>query len=105
MNSEQFQSLVRLMLGAGGPLSAWLISRYGVSQAGVDAFSGALIAAVGAVPVLGSFLWGLRRHSTVGQIEATAAIPEVKKVIVTPTPGTGAAIAAADPAQPKVTVS
>src|SRR6185503_6537175 len=68
MNQEQFQSLVRLLLGAGGPLAAWMISKFGVSQAGIDAFTGSMIAMVGAVPVAASFLWGLRRHTTTGQL-------------------------------------
>ena len=100
-NQEQWLSLIRLLLGVGGPVSAWLISR-GIPADQVTALSTSIIAVVGALPPLISFVWGMLAHTDANAIKVVTAMPDVKKIEVSPLASDGVGTALADPLQPKV---
>lgn len=65
-NPEQIQSLIRLLLGAGGPLAALLISK----GASADTVNQILTISLATVPPLVSLVWSMFRHSTAQTIAA-----------------------------------
>ena len=104
-STDQIQSLVRLLLGAGGPLGAWLLSR-GVSQDALGAYTSLAIAFVAAAPVIVSGVWGLMRHTDSGNLAAVEAIPAVRQITVSPVASTAnLAAVVADPSRDKVVSS
>jgi hypothetical protein len=89
-NAEQIQSLIRLLLGAGGPLAAMLISK-GVAGDTVNQIE---TLALAIVPPLVSLIWGLIRHSDAGTAKAASQLPGVK-VVVDPAAAAAAVVAVA----------
>ncbi len=100
-NTEQLMSIVRWLLSVGGPVSSLLIAR-GMPADKVSGFTTALLTAVGALPPIVSFVWGMFAHTDSKAIAVTAAMPDVKKIVVASNAGDGVGAALADPAQPKV---
>ncbi len=66
MNTEQIQSLIRLLLGAGGPLAALLISK----GASADTVNQILTISLAVVPPLVSLVWSMIRHTDANTIAA-----------------------------------
>ena len=96
-NQQQIQSFIRLLLGAGGPLAALLVSR-GTSA---DTVNLILTIALAVVPPLISLVWSMFSHSDKATVAAAGALPGVN-VVVAPSAPVGARAAAADPAVPGV---
>jgi hypothetical protein len=93
-NQEQVKSIIQLLLGAGGPLAALLMS-YGVPA---DKLSLWTNLAVAVLPPLIAGVWAIIERQHKNTIAAAAAIPGVTKVVIAPGAKDGAAAAAADPA-------
>ena len=124
-NIDQILSVVRWLLSVGGPLGALLIAR-GMPVGEVTALQGSIIALVGALPPIVSFVWGMFAHTDSAKIVAAAAIspeaktiafagvsdstklaavaamPDVEKIVVQAQAKDGVGTALADPAQTKV---
>lgn len=97
MNQEQFMSILRwaVSFGAG----------YALAHGWINTDTVTLV--IGAVASLGPLIWGIIRHTKVGEIIAVNNMPEVRGVITTPT-AAGVALAAAVPepnVQPAGTVA
>jgi hypothetical protein len=101
MNYEQMLSLLRLLLGIGGPVGALLVAR-GMTQDQVTALSTSLLTIAAALPPIISFGLSLVRHSDAGEIKAVTAMPAVSAIVVKANATDGVAAAVADSAQPKV---
>ena len=100
-NLDQILSVIRWLLSVGGPLGALLIAR-GQTPEQVTAVSTAVLALVGALPPIISFVWGMFAHTDSAKLAAVEAMPAVTKITVTPTAPDAVAQAAADPSRPKV---
>lgn len=88
----QVESLVKTLFGF---VAGWAITK-GYGDANLwTALSGIVI---GLVPVV----WGLVRNTKLSQIQQTAALPEVERVVIKTNAPNGVGAAAADPKQPKI---
>ena len=100
-NSEQIKSIIRLLLGAGGPLAALLVSK-GVSADQVSIY---LELALVIVPPVIAGAWGLLSHSDTGTLKAVASVDgaSVKVDTAVATPTVVALAASNDPALSHIT--
>ena len=105
MTQDQITSLLRWFLSVGGPIGAWLIAHKYASADDLTVIATSLIALVGAVPPLVSFVWSMFAHSETGTIMAAAALTDVQKITVAPsaTADSAAGTLASDTSVPKVT--
>jgi len=99
MNQQQVESLLRILLAAGGPVAGLLVN-WGVPTGQVNNY---LTIALMVLPPLISGVWGLLRNTHKQTIADAASVPGVSQVVIAPTAKDGAAAAAADPALPNVT--
>lgn len=93
-NSEQIKAVLQMLLGAGGPLAALLLS-YGVPA---DQLSLWTNLAVAVLPPAIAGIWAIVDNTHKKTIAAAAAVPGVATVVISSTAKDGAAAAAADPA-------
>jgi hypothetical protein len=75
MTQEQFTSLFRTLLQIAG---TWAIARGFTDQGTVDSI-------IGAALILIPTAWGVWTRRKAGLVASAAALPEVKKVLTTPT--------------------
>lgn len=92
-NQEQIKQILQLLLGAGGPLAALLMS-YGVPA---DKLSLWTNLAVAVIPPLAVGVWKILDNTDKRQIAKAAAVPGVSEIVVDSNAKDGAAQAAADP--------
>ena len=100
MNLDQFLSLVRTLLAAGGPV-AGLLTIYGFPQDKTALWLGLALAIV---PPIATAVWGILAKTDAAKVTAAGAMPGVT-VAVGPTASAGAQSVAADPAVPGVKVA
>lgn len=96
MNQDQVLGILRIIVPA---VCTWLAAK-GFStfgDAGVVAQISAAVVGIAAVA------WSFHSHTETSKLNAVTAMPEVDKIVVTPSgPNTAAAVAAADTSRPKV---
>jgi hypothetical protein len=92
-NQDQIKSILQLLLGAGGPLAALLIS-YGVPQDKINLWVNLLVAVL---PMIIGAVWAILDRTHKNTIASAAAIPGVSEVVIKSDAKDGAAQAAADP--------
>lgn len=90
-SNDQIASIIRLLLGAGGPLAALLVSK----GATADQVNQILTIALAVGPPLVSLVWGLSRHTNTGNAIAASTLPGVT-VTVDPAKSTPALVAVAN---------
>lgn len=101
MTSAQILSIVRLLLGAGGPLAAWLLSK-SIDPNTVISIIEWLVGAGG--PIIAG-IWSMFVHSPTGQVKSAACLPGVV-VGVNPAAAPASLVdVARDPSQPKVKIA
>jgi hypothetical protein len=93
-NLDQVLAIVRWLLSVGGPLGAYLVSR-GIPAEQVTGLQEALIALLGTVPPIATFIWTLFAHTDTAKVISASTIPGTTVV-------TSAALAAATPAQTNI---
>lgn len=98
-NQEQIKSILQLLLGAGGPLAA-LIMSYGVPPDKMSLWTNLIVAI--APPLIGG-IWAILDRTHKATITAAAAIPGVEQVMISPSATDGAKAAADDKALTNVT--
>lgn len=92
-NQEQIKQLLQLLLGAGGPLAALLMS-YGVPADKLSLWTNLALAVV---PPLAVGVWKIIDNTHAKQIAKAAAVPGVSEIVINGNASDGAAQAAADP--------
>lgn len=98
-NQEQIKAILQMLLGAGGPLAA-LIMSYGVPATQLSLWTNLIVAI--APPILAA-AWAAWDNQHKHTIAAAAAIPGVQEISISATASDGAQAAAADPALKNVT--
>jgi hypothetical protein len=93
-NQEQIKLALQWLLGAGGPLTALILS-YGVSQEKLSLWTNL---ALYIIPPAISWAWGTWDRTHKNTIKAAAVVPGVSEVVIESNAKGGAAKAAADPA-------
>ena len=100
MNQQQIESLLRILLAAGGPVAGLLVN-WGVPAGQVNNY---LTIALMVLPPAVSGVWGLMRNTHQQTITAAAGVPGVTGITVAADAAAGARAAAADPTLPTVKV-
>ena len=96
LNMDQALSAVRWIVATGG---GYAVGRGWITTDQITLIGGAAAALV-------PLVWSSFAHTDSAKLAAVTAMPDVRKVVVNSSAGeSAAATAAADPAQPKVTVS
>jgi hypothetical protein len=90
MNLDQFQSLIRTLLAAGGPI-AGLLTLYGFPQDKTAMWLGLALAIL---PPIASAIWGILTKTDAAKVAAAGAMTGVQ-VTVAPNASPGAKAAAA----------
>jgi hypothetical protein len=98
VNQQQIEAMLRLLLGAGGPLAALLLA-YGVPS---DKLNLWVNLAIAIIPPIGAGVWGILANTQKRSIADAAAIPGVIKIKVSDNATGGAAQAANDANIPNV---
>jgi len=93
MNQQQIESLLRILLAAGGPVAGLLVN-WGVPSGQVNNY---LTVALLVLPPVLAGVWGLLRNTHQQTIAAAASVPGVSNIAIAPDAKDGAAAAAADP--------
>jgi hypothetical protein len=98
MNQDQINSLLRVLLAAGGPVAGLL------ANAGMEAgtINDVLTTALIVLPPLISLVWGLVTHTDHNTIAAAASVPGVDAIAISPNATGGAARAATNSNLPTV---
>lgn len=97
-NQEQIKAILQMLLGAGGPLAALILS-YGVPADKLTLWTNLALAIVPPLVAAGWQAWD-RTHKN--QIASASNIPGVDKIVVNDNANGGAGAAAADNGLPKV---
>lgn len=99
MNQEQIKAILQMLLGAGGPVAA-LIMSYGVPADRLTLWTNVAVAILPPIIAAGWAAWDNTHKKT---IAAAAAVPGVSEVLIARDAKDGAAAAAADPKLENVT--
>lgn len=100
MNQSQLESLLRVLLAAGGPV-AGLLANWGLAPGAVNNWLTILLIVI---PPVVSAIWGQLRHTDSATVLAAKAVPGAE-VVVDPAKASVAVTAlAADPAVPGVNI-
>jgi hypothetical protein len=102
LNQEQWISLVRGGLAAGGPIAALLLALHVATQPQIDALQTVLLWLFSIVPPVVSFVWGIFAHTQSAAISTVEAMPGVGKITVLPSASNDLKDIAADTSRPKV---
>lgn len=98
MNTDQIKAILQMLLGAGGPLAALLLS-YGVPADKLSLWTNLALAVIPPLVAAGWQAWD-RTHKN--QLASASNIPGVDKIVIKDGANGAAGSAAADPALDKV---
>lgn len=98
MNTDQFTSMLRVLLAAGGPV-AGLLTNAGLNAGAV---TNILTVALIVLPPIVSGIWGYVVHTDRSKLAAAAAVPGVTQINVAQFATGAASAAASDPTLPTV---
>jgi hypothetical protein len=98
VNQQQIEAMLRLLVGAGGPLAALLLS-YGIPP---DKLNLWVNLAIAIIPPIGAGVWGILANTQQRTIADASKVPGVVKIKVADNATGGAADAANDATLPNV---